>query len=426
MYHWQEIIIDLESDSYKMHEPHHKITSDAATALLEQKEHAQRKVCDCQKHNASSNDDQFQTQQESEERYYRLFETSPEPIFIIGLDGIIRDCNQQMAELTGLAKEEIVGKMSLQLGLLPNEDVDKYVSHLAKSISGEEVGPVEVRLTRQDSEVRWLEVYPALLKSGKKACGLQVIIRDISARKYAEKRLQETLNELERSNNELEQFAYIVSHDLQEPLRMVASYCTLLKERYKNNLDNDAHEFIEFAVDGAKRMQGLIGALLQFSRVGTRGKEFTLVDLNVIVRDALNNLQVAIQESDATITFSPLPQVMADATQMVQLFQNLIGNGIKFRGEILPKINITVSEENEVWIFSIKDNGIGIDDQFKHRIFGIFQRLHTRENYPGTGIGLAVCKKIVERHGGRIWVDSVFGNGSIFNFTLRKRAEEEF
>ena len=229
--------------------------------------------------------------------------------------------------------------------------------------------------------------------------------------------------ELVRSNRELEQFAYIASHDLQEPLRMVSSYLQLLERRYADRLDQDAKDFIDFAVDGARRMRQLINDLLTYSRVGTRAKQFAPTDCNEIVTQTVNNLTVAIQETDAHITCDDLPTVVADETQILQLFQNLMGNAIKFHGDRPPRIHIGVEERDGVWVFSVQDNGIGIRPRDSERIFRIFQRLHGREEYEGTGIGLAVCKKIVERHGGWIWVESEPGQGSTFTFTLPTRGD---
>ncbi len=243
-------------------------------------------------------------------------------------------------------------------------------------------------------------------------------------RKQAEEKLKETMEELERSNQELGHFAYVASHDLQEPLRMVASYVQLLKKRYKGKLDDDADEFIGFAVDGAKRMQGLINDLLTYSRVGTKGKPFEPTNSETIFKQATDNLKIAIEESAAVITHEPLPTVMADGSQLSQLLQNLIGNGIKFKSDGQPQINVSAQKKDNEWLFSVHGNGIGIDPKDQERIFKIFQRLHSRSEYPGTGIGLAVCKKIVERHGGRIWVESEPGEGSTFYFTIPKKGGE--
>lgn len=231
-------------------------------------------------------------------------------------------------------------------------------------------------------------------------------------------------DELKISNAELEQFAYVASHDLQEPLRMVASFTQLLAKRYKDKLDADAHEFISFAVDGANRMQRLINDLLNYSRIQTRGNPFGETDFEEILGQTRINLQVAIEKSCALISNDSLPVLAADSNQMLRLFQNLIDNAIKFSGDKPPRIHISAEKRDNEYLFSVKDNGIGIDPQFKERIFVIFQRLHNKEEYPGTGIGLAICKRIVERHKGRIWIESEHGNGSVFYFTLPIKREE--
>jgi light-regulated signal transduction histidine kinase (bacteriophytochrome) len=244
-------------------------------------------------------------------------------------------------------------------------------------------------------------------------------IRDITTRKTAEAHLLNKVEELNRSNEELGQFAYIASHDLQEPLRMVASYTQLLSRRYKGKLDSDADEFISFAVDGASRMQRLIQDLLAYSRVGTKGSDLLDTSCEEALQQALVNLRGSIEESGALVTHDPLPAVLADEMQLVQLFQNLVGNAIKYQSPGIPRIHISAAMNGEKkWIFSVKDNGLGIDPQYFERIFGMFQRLHKREEFAGTGIGLAICKKIVERHGGSISVESQPGQGSTFRFAL--------
>lgn len=233
-----------------------------------------------------------------------------------------------------------------------------------------------------------------------------------------EQRVIERTTELKRSNEDLEQFAYVASHDLLEPLRMITSYMQLLQQRYGPQLDGNANEFIGFALDGGTRMQRLIADLLAYSRVGTRGRPFEQVDLAEIFRRARQNLEVAIQENSAQVTADALPVVPGDPVQLAQLFQNLIANAIKFRGEAPPRVHLRAVREGAGWHVFVRDNGIGISRQDFERIFVIFQRLHHRDKYPGTGIGLSICKKIVERHGGRIWVESSPGHGSTFHFTL--------
>jgi signal transduction histidine kinase len=230
--------------------------------------------------------------------------------------------------------------------------------------------------------------------------------------------LEQSVSELTRSNADLQQFAYVASHDLQEPLRMVASYTQLLAKRYKGKLDADADEFITFAVDGATRMQQLIKDLLAYSRVTTQRALSEPMECAPALALALNNLHMAIERHQAVVTHGPLPIVVADGVQLAQLFQNLISNAIKFHGDEPPRVHLSAAQQEDEWVFAVRDNGIGIDPQYAARIFVIFQRLHTPADYPGTGIGLALCKKIVERHGGRIWVDSHPGQGATFYFTL--------
>lgn len=244
----------------------------------------------------------------------------------------------------------------------------------------------------------------------------QLLRQEVALRELAQAALQ-------RSNAELEQLAYVASHDMQEPLRMVASYLQLVVERYADKLDADGHEFIGYAVDGAKRMQALINDLLAFSRVNTKARPFEPTDIAKTVATAKLQLHVAIVESGAEITEGELPVVSGDAIQLLQLFQNLIGNAIKFRGETPPRVHLAAQAGGGGWIFSVSDNGIGIAPEYFERIFVLFQRLHGRRQYPGTGIGLALCKRIVERHGGRIWVESTPGRGSVFRFSLPQNGE---
>lgn len=229
--------------------------------------------------------------------------------------------------------------------------------------------------------------------------------------------------ELARSNRDLEQFAYVASHDLQEPLRMVATYTQLLAERYQGKLDVNADKYIHYAVDGALRMQTLVQDLLAFSRVGRHGNDYKLVDCNEIAHAALKNLHASIHESGAEIVRGDLPVIVGDPSQLTQLLQNLIGNAIKFRGSQRPVIRVNAEQQGRDWVFSVTDNGIGIAEEYAEVVFVIFKRLHGREEYPGSGIGLAICKKIVEQHGGRIWVESQLGRGSSFKFTLPAQQE---
>jgi light-regulated signal transduction histidine kinase (bacteriophytochrome) len=243
--------------------------------------------------------------------------------------------------------------------------------------------------------------------------------REIDERLDAERELREKTEALARSNADLEQFAYVASHDLQEPLRMVSSYVQLFEKRFAGQVDEQADKYIRYAVEGAKRMQSLIAGLLEYSRVGRLDEPFGTVDTNAALDQALSNLRSAIEESRARITRGPLPTLTGNAGRIAQVFQNLIGNALKFRRPDRPAtVHVSALPGETEWVFTIVDNGIGIDSQYLERIFVIFQRLHTRAEYPGTGIGLSICKKAVERHGGRIWVESRVGEGSRFHFTL--------
>ena len=244
---------------------------------------------------------------------------------------------------------------------------------------------------------------------------------ELESKNQAEISLKIAVEELERSNKELEQFAYIASHDLQEPVRMVGNYTQLLEKKYKDKLDPKALEYIGFAVDGARRMHMLITGLLEYSRITTHARLYSSVDCNKVLESVLKNMEISIRENSARIISEVLPTIMADEVQLIQLFQNLISNAVKFKSKTeVPEIQISAVEKNGNWLFSVKDNGIGIDPQYGERIFNIFQRLHNRDEYPGTGIGLAVCKRIVERHRGKIWIESELKRGTTFYFTFNK------
>jgi PAS domain S-box-containing protein len=354
---------------------------------------------------------------DSEALYHSLVETLPVNILRKDLEGHITFGNKRYAETIGRPMSELLGKTDADL--FPPDLARKYVEDDRRVIeTGEVFEDIEAHL-RAGGEPSYVQVLKApVLDARGKVVGTQTIFWDVTARKQAEQSLEQTAQELARSNRELEQFAYVASHDLQEPLRMIAAYTQLLQRRYKDKLDKDANEFIGYAVDGALRMQKLIQDLLTYSRVGTRTKPFERVRMEDALSAAMANLQIAIAESAAAVTHDPLPRVNGDMVQLVQLFQNLLSNAIKFRGTEPLRIHISAEAREHQWLFAVRDNGIGIDPQYFRRIFIIFQRLHTQQEYPGTGIGLAVCKKIVERHGGRMWVESEPGKGSAFFFTM--------
>jgi len=271
----------------------------------------------------------------------------------------------------------------------------------------------------------WININATpLFKPGvNKPFQVYITFEDITETIKAHKLLNETLDELKRSNTELERFAYVASHDLQEPLRMVANFTQLLERQYKDKLDENAMEYINFAVDGAKRMQNLINDLLAYSRVHTKGEKFEDVHLDKVFDDVLFNMEIPIEENNVIITKEPLPKINADYSQMVQVFQNLISNAIKYRRQETPQIQIFSQKQDYKWQFSIKDNGIGIKPDYFEQVFQIFRRLHTHDEYKGTGIGLAITKRIIERHNGNIWVESEPGKGSTFHFTIPETIE---
>ena len=356
-----------------------------------------------------------------EGRYRGLLEAAPDAMVVVNQGGEIVLLNVQAEKQFGYRRDELVGQKVKNI--IPEGFAERLIADGLRSAPktrwrSRSVRGLSSHGRRKDGSEFPIEIMLSPLESAE---GILVTaaIRDISARKKAEAHLLQKVEELNRSNEELGQFAYIASHDLQEPLRMVASYTQLLSRRYKGKLDADADEFIAFAVDGASRMQRLIQDLLAYSRVGTKGKDLLDTSSEEALQQALVNLRGAIEESGALVTHDPLPTVLADEMQLTQLFQNLVGNAIKYQNPGIPRIHISAARNGgKKWIFSVKDNGLGIDPQYFERIFGMFQRLHKREEFAGTGIGLAICKKIVERHGGSISVESQPGQGSTFSFAL--------
>jgi PAS domain S-box-containing protein len=355
-----------------------------------------------------------------EGRYRGLLEAAPDAMVVVNQGGKIVLLNVQAEKQFGYRRDELVGQKVKNI--IPEGFAERLIADALRSAEdalAQQIGTgIELTGRRKNGSNFPIEIMLSPLESAE---GILVTaaIRNITTRKKAEAHLLQKMEELNRSNEELGQFAYIASHDLQEPLRMVASYTQLLARRYKGKLDSDADVFISFAVDGASRMQRLIQDLLAYSRVGTKGKDLLDTSSEEALQQALINLRGAIEEGGALVTYDPLPTVLADEMQLIQLFQNLVSNAIKYQSPGVPRVHISAAKNGEKkWIFSVQDNGLGIDSQYFEKIFGMFQRLHKREEFAGTGIGLAICKKIVERHGGSIWVESQPGHGSTFRFAL--------
>jgi PAS domain S-box-containing protein len=355
-----------------------------------------------------------------EGRYRGLLEAAPDAMVVVNTRSEIVLLNVQAEKQFGYRRDELIGQQVKNI--IPEGFAERLVSDALRSAEvaqAQQIGTgIELIAKRKNGSDFPVEIMLSPLESDEGIL-VTVAIRDITKRKKADTDLLEKIEELNTSNKELVQFASIASHDLQEPLRMVASYTQLLAKRYKGRLDSDADEFIAYAVDGAARMQRLIRDLLTYSRVGTKGRELIDISAEDALNTALMNLRAAIEESGAVVTHDALPRVVADDMQLAQLFQNLVGNAIKYQSPGTPRVHISaVRNGDKKWTFSVRDNGLGIDSQYFEKIFGMFQRLHRREEFAGTGIGLAICKKIVERHGGNISVESEVGKGSTFRFAL--------
>jgi len=337
-----------------------------------------------------------------------------------GLDKEMLYVSPACQDITGYPSEEFFRVPGLLDSLIHPEDQPLWAAHNQEELADKNPGPLEFRIQTPEGEVRWVSHFCKPVHDHHNGTFLGVCgsNRDITCQKRAEEEVRVKTQELLRSNAELEQFAYVASHDLQTPLRAISGYLNLLTKRCEGKLEGDADRFIQRTHENVLRMQRLIQDLLTFSRLTTRARPFEATDLNQVLGEALEMLQPAVEESRGKITSEPLPTIRADYSQFLQLFQNLIGNALKFRDSRPPEVHIDAQWVEMAWLFSIRDNGIGIDPQYADRIFLIFQRLHTVDQYPGTGIGLAICKKIVERHGGRIWVESQPGKGADFKFLL--------
>jgi PAS domain S-box-containing protein len=350
-----------------------------------------------------------------------ILKSMAETLMVIDPDGTIQRVNQAAISLLGYERAELVGRSA---GDVFEEGVD-VLSLFKQSGPNDVIRSIDTSVVTKDGRHVAVSLSGSVMREDDgEIQGMVCVAQDITERKQTHEMLERQAQELVRSNAELEQFAWVASHDLQEPLRMVASYTQLLSKRYKGKLDADADEFIAFAVDGATRMRSLINALLELSRVGARSKDFEATDCDAVYDRTLVNLETLVEDSGALVTRDRLPTVMGDETQLGQLFQNLIANAIKFRGDEQLTVHVGAEQRNGHWEFCVRDNGIGIDPEYAERIFVVFQRLHGKGDRPGTGIGLSICKKIVELHGGRIWVKSLPDEGATFYFTLPVNEEK--
>ena len=355
------------------------------------------------------------------EREFRsVFENSPLGKSITGINGGLR-VNKAFCNMLGYSEEELKNKNWKEI-TYPN-DIQESTNIVQSLLKGEkESAHYEKRYIHKNGNIIYTDVNTTLLRdSNNEPQYFITTISDITERKQIQLTLENTLKELERSNKELEQFAYVASHDLQEPLRKVKNFAELFAKKYAGALDEKADQYIYYMTSGTDRMQNLILDLLTYSRVSTRGKEFVKTNLNSVVNEVKENLQISIEENNIKITYEELPIIEADESQIKQVFQNLLSNAIKFKSDNTPEIKIRAVDEKDYWKLSVSDNGIGIDMQYKEKIFEVFQRLHSKEEYKGTGIGLAICKKVIERHKGKIWIESKQGVGTTFYFTIPKK-----
>ncbi len=359
--------------------------------------------------------------------YQQMLDAAPDAMLLVDQTGLIRFANQRSKDIFQYEPQELVGQKVEMLvpRIIAEAHIGMRENYFATPNIRAMGSGLNINARRKDSVLVPVEISLSPITIGGDRFAITVI-RDVDDLRRAQRELRDKARKLEQSNRDLEQFAYVASHDLQEPLRMVASYTTLLKRRYADKLDQDANEFIGFAIGGVKRMQALISDLLIYSRISTREAPMTEVPLQEIVDQAKHNLQVAFDEKKAIIETGPLPVVFGNAGQLVQLLQNLIGNAVKFCGK-QPRVSVTAKDLGDRVEIVVADNGIGIARAHQEKIFMIFQRLHAREQYEGTGIGLAICERVVSQHGGKIWVESEEGQGAKFIFTLLKegRARED-
>ena len=363
-----------------------------------------------------TNGSQIYTLDSADSLYRNLVQDMGEGVATLTFDGTILYANNQLASILHIPLEKLSGKKFNDF--IPPRDLVLYKNIFERGLESKSKGEINIKST----EGTVIPVHISI-NTLKDLNGVYIVLTDLSEQKYREE-LARSLKDLERSNAELQQFAYIASHDLREPLRMITSFLQLLERRYKDQLDKDANEFIEYAVDGAKRLDEMIKDILEYSRVTREKLEFKQVNVEKVLEETLTTLKVLIDENEAIITNDSLPTIYADEKLMIQLLQNIIGNGIKYHSQETPKIHVSTKIEGDHYIFSVKDNGIGISPKHLKKIFTIFKRLHTQNEYEGTGIGLAITEKIVQQFNGKIWAESELGKGTTFFFTIPIKTEE--
>lgn len=358
----------------------------------------------------------------SEERYRNIFNSASRLILLVYKNNIIKDCNDRIIDILGYKKEEVIGK-DVEI-FFAEESISSLRDKMKIIFSTGEAADREFIMIKKDGTLVDVTTRSSITIDEEGRSHTICFIADITKQKESEKQLRRAAEELKKSNEELEEFAYVASHDLQEPLRVISSYCQLIKEKSYPGIDEDGKKYLDYTIASAMRMKTLVKELLDFSRVGRKNEQFEKINLQELLQEVLCDFEVALEETGAEIIIeSDMPHVMAISFRMKQLFHNIISNSLKFKSDKKPIIRIGCCEDvvnSNYWLFYIKDNGIGIQSEYYDRIFGVFKRLYSREEYPGTGIGLALCKKIVEAHGGKIWVESDIKEGTYIYFTISK------
>ena len=373
----------------------------------------------------TTGNNQIEEESESEKRLRTLVELAPDGIITISLKGYVTSINSAYSKLTGYSNDEIVGKHFTKLNVLKMRDIPKMAKMFSSWILGKEPEPLEFEYVHKDGSNKWGEAHFKIIRISLLKREMIGILRDVTDRKQSEEKMKNLMEELERSNSELDDYTYAVSHDLKAPLRTIEAFGNFLLDDYSDKLDDEGREYVRRMSEASIRMKNLIDDLLLISRVGRKNTEITRVDFNQLLQEIIDDFETVINERSAEIVVDDLPTLFTQRVWMKQLFSNLINNGIKFNNSKTPTIKVKCEEGEGELIFSVEDNGIGIDKKYHEQIFKIFQRLHTQDEYPGSGAGLTICKKIIDSYGGRIWLDSKPGKGTTFYFTHPKESPTE-